>query len=54
MPSLVGLNIYEGIRELENLGLQVEVEGDGDIIYSQYPMPSTLISKNSVVVVSCE
>ena len=53
MPNLVGENIYKGLNALEDLGLQVEIQGDGDMIFSQYPMPDVEISKNSVVMVGC-
>ena len=52
MPNVVGMNIYSAINTLENLGLQVEVQGsDNDIIMNQFPMPDMEISRNSVVMI---
>lgn len=49
MPSLVGLEIYEAISILENLGLQVEVQGEGGIVYSQFPYPQEEVIVNGIV-----
>lgn len=54
MPNLVGMNIYDAINNLEDLGLQYEVQGENDIIVSQYPAPSVEISVNSVVMIGSE
>ena len=54
MPSLIGMNIYTAIRVLEELGLQVEVQGEGDMVVSQYPKEGTQVVVNGVVMVNCE
>jgi len=51
MPDVVGLDINAAINAIESAGLQVEVQGDGDTVYSQFPSPNTQISINSVVMI---
>lgn len=52
MPDMVGMDVYSAINLLESLGLQFEIQGGlGDVVYSQFPSPDTLVSKNSVVMI---
>jgi len=51
MPHLIGKNVYEAINELEKLGLQYEVQGEGDFISTQFPAPNTNVAVNSVVMI---
>jgi len=51
MPNLVGCGVYNAVAELESLGLYVEVQGDGDIVVSQFPKADTQISAGSVVMI---
>ena len=53
MPSVVGCDIYEAINVLENLGLQVEIQGDGCYVTSQFPMENTEVIYNGIVMVEC-
>ena len=50
MPDLIGLNIYEGIKVLEEYGLQVEIEGENKTIVDQYPYAGVEVIKNGIVV----
>jgi len=52
IPSVVGLEINKAIFELEQLGLYVEIEGDGKEVISQTLPPGTMVCKNSVVILS--
>lgn len=51
MKNVVGMNIYDAVRELEELNLQVEIQGENEIVYSQFPMPNQNISVGSVVMI---
>ena len=51
MPDLMGLNIYDAINVLEEVGLQCEIEGDGDIVINQYPYSNVEVIKNGIVVI---
>ena len=51
IPNVLGKNIYDGVRELESVGLQVEIQGEGSVIKSQFPMPNEKVIVNSVVMV---
>lgn len=54
MPNVVGLNIYEALNILEDINLQVEIQGVGDYVLSQFPMNGVEISENSVVMIDCD
>ena len=51
MPNLMGLSVYDAVNILEKVGLQVEIEGNGDIVYNQFPYEGVMIVKNGIVVV---
>lgn len=51
MPDMIGLNIYEAIKTLETLGLQVETQGSGDTIVEQFPKPNVEVIKNGIVMI---
>ncbi len=54
MPDCVGLNIYDAVAKCESVGLQVEIQGDGKIIKSQFPAPSSEVIKNGIVMIDTE
>ena len=54
MPNLVGMDIYDAINELEKIGLQVEIQGENEIVKAQFPMPNEEISIGSVVMIDVE
>lgn len=51
MPSVLGKSVGEAIETLVSLGLQVEVQGDGDTIVNQLPPMDTMLCPNSIVVI---
>ncbi len=51
MIDCVGMNVYEALSELEKIGLQVEVQGEGDIVCSQFPAPNSEVVKNGIVMI---
>ena len=51
MPDLIGKNIYDAINILEDLNLQVEIEGEENIVTYQYPKDGVEVSVNSVVMI---
>ena len=51
MPNLMGFSIYDAVDKLEGLGLQVEIEGEGNIVVDQYPYENTEVIKNGIVVI---
>jgi stage V sporulation protein D (sporulation-specific penicillin-binding protein) len=54
MPNVLGLNLFDGVKVLEEKGLQVEIQGEGSIIKNQFPACDECISVNSVVVICVE
>ena len=50
MPNLVGKSLSQAVGIIKNLGLQYELEGEGGVVISQYPAPTTLVYKNGIVV----
>ena len=51
MIDCVGMNVYEALSELEKIGLQVEVQGEGDYVCSQFPAPNSEVVKNGIVMI---
>ena len=51
MPNVVGMDVNSAINTLEDLGLQVEIQNEGEIIRSQFPAPDTELSKKSIVMI---
>lgn len=52
MPDMVGMNVCSAINLLDSIGLQYEIQGDStEIVYSQFPSPNTMVSKNNVVMI---
>ena len=52
VPNVVGMEINKAIYEMEKLGLYVEVEGEGKEVLSQTPPSGTMVSENSIVIIS--
>lgn len=51
MPNVLGKSVSEAIETLTLLGLQVEVQGEGDVIVNQLPPMDTMLCSNSIVVI---
>ncbi len=49
MPNLIDMPADEAIKTLKNLGIVVEVIGEGDTVVRQYPNPNAKIKYNTVV-----
>ena len=54
MPDCVGMSIYDACAKCESIGLQVEIQGDNDMVKSQFPAPNTEIIKNGIVMIDTE
>lgn len=52
LPDVVGMEINKAIYVLQQLGLYVEVEGEGKEVLSQFLPAGTMVCKNSIVVLS--
>lgn len=52
MPSLVGHSLAYAVTKLNELGLQFEIAGEGEIVTSQTPPPGELLYKNAVVILN--
>ena len=51
MPNLIGLNVYKAENILLNLGLQVEIQGEGSMVANQFPKSSSQVIVNGVVMI---
>lgn len=51
MPNVIGLNIYSAVDMLENVGLQVEIEGEGKTVIDQFPYEGIEVIKNGIVAI---
>lgn len=51
MPSVIGLDVYDAVRVLENMGLQVEIQGDSDMVISQFPKSGQEVVVNGIVMI---
>jgi len=51
MPNVVGMDLYKAINTLEGIGLQVEIQGESNMVLSQFPSPETELTINSVVMI---
>lgn len=54
MPDVMGLGIYDAVEMLEESGLQVEIEGSGSMVTSQFPYSGVEVIKNGIVVIKTE
>lgn len=54
MPSVIGQDIYEAVDVLEGVGLQVEIQGEGDMVVSQYPKEGMSVIVNGIVAIECQ
>ena len=50
MPNLVGLSLAKAVSKVSSLGLQYEIQGEGNKIVGQLPTPTTMMFKNGIVV----
>ena len=50
MPDLTGYKVLDALAELKKLGLQVEVQGEGEYVFATYPSANVMLYNNAVVV----
>ena len=50
MPNLVGKSLTEAYEILKNLGLFMELDGDGGIVNNQLPPAGTMVNKGDFIV----
>ncbi len=51
MPDVIGMSAKDAVAALENLGLYVEIAGEGESAIGQVPAPSTRIAEGDSVLV---
>ena len=51
MPNVVGLRVEDAIFVLEKNGLQVAIQGEGDVVTKQLPAPNESVKSNSIVLI---
>ena len=51
MPNVIGLDIFSAVDKLEGVGLQVEIQGEGDTITKQFPAPESEVLANGIVMI---
>ncbi len=51
MPNVIGENVYKAVDILEASGLQVEIEGEGNLVTGQFPLGDVEVIKNGIVVI---
>ena len=51
MPYIVGMDVHDAVDMLTSLGLQCEIEGDGEIVTEQMPAPDYKLCKNSITLI---
>jgi len=54
MPNVVDLTITEAKKVLEELGLEVEVNGEGEVVTEQLPKKGIQINSGSKVTIFTE
>lgn len=54
IPNVIGLRSAEAKRRIENLGLEVSVQGDGDTIIGQLPEGGSVVTAGSRIVLYTE
>lgn len=54
MPDCVGKDIDSALYLCESIGLQVEIEGENEIVSSQFPVPESEVIKNGIVVLKTD
>ena len=52
VPNLVGLSLTEAVARIVSLGLQYEIQGEGDIVKMQSITPNELVYLNSLIVIT--
>ncbi|MCH5165448.1 MAG: PASTA domain-containing protein [Clostridiales bacterium] len=53
MPDVIGKPTEQAVSELEQMGLHVELVGEGETVTAQTPIPNTKIAVNDTVLLRC-
>lgn len=51
MPNVIGKDVWSAVDLIEKEGLQVEIQGDGKMIVSQYPLAGECVVSNGIVMI---
>ena len=51
MPNVIGMSIEEAKKSLKNLGLEVEINGEGDTVIDQLPKKGIQINEGTEVMI---
>lgn len=54
VPDFTGLSLTRAIEQLDKMGINYEVAGEGLYVLSQFPRPHEVISKSSTICINCE
>ena len=54
MPNVIGKNIYDAVDIIEDVGLQVEIEGSGSVVIDQFPYENAEVVKNGIVAIKTQ
>ena len=54
MPDLIGKSLAEGASILKEIGLEFELDGEGEFITNQLPPPQTQIAKGTTILLIAE
>jgi len=54
VPDFIGLGIEEARRVARQLGVELELRGEGNVIASQFPIVGEIINRNSKVLIDLE
>ena len=49
LPDFSGLSVTEAKRQIEKLGLYCEIDGEGGVVLSQYPVANAKVDRRNVV-----
>ena len=52
MPNLIGKSLTEAYQILKDLGLYMELDGDGGIVLNQLPPAGTMVNKGDAIVLT--
>ena len=52
--NVIGKNIYDAVDIIEDVGLQVEIEGSGSVVIDQFPYENAEVVKNGIVAIKTQ
>ncbi len=54
MPNVIGMNVQEAKKVLEELGLEIEINGEGQMVTEQLPKKGIKVNKGTKVTIYVE